>query len=351
MECGGRPWIRMGSLCSCGAMALPAPFVPRFNPSSASNADGAIVQELPYCHPFITASLPSRGTVVGIVMGWSPARRIDAPFHFSFMKHTLRIRWLGAERASSFLAILGAALSHAEAAVVVTLNPLQDSTLYESTSGSVANGAGKNFFAGVTGSGVKLRSLMQFDISGAVPSGALIEKVELRLHLDRTATIGELITMHRVLASWTEGASDATFIGGGGGGTVAGAADSTWLHRSYSGLLWSSPGGDFTASPSSSLEVEGTGFYTWSGAGLVSDVQSWLLTPSLNHGWLLKTPELGPASAKRFGSSESDFLGSRPALSITYSSIPEVQPTSGTGVGLLGLVALRWFARRQTNAR
>ncbi len=67
-------------------------------------------------------------------------------------------------------------------ATTVTLEPVKDNTLIESSSGSVSNGAGTNFFSGRTGqpqgSAIR-RAVIAFDVSGSIPAGSTITSVTL----------------------------------------------------------------------------------------------------------------------------------------------------------------------------
>jgi hypothetical protein len=51
---------------------------------------------------------------------------------------------------------------------------------------------------------------------------------------------------------------------------------------------------------------------------MVADVQSWLDDPEGNYGWLLKGNEEDRATARRFGSRESENPEARPRLTVEY---------------------------------
>src|SRR5262245_747007 len=91
----------------------------------------------------------------------------------------------------------------------VTLAAVADNTLFESVSGSLSNGKGSFLFAGNTADGELRRGLIKFDVASAIPSGATINSVSLQLHMSKTAGSAESIALHRVLADWGEGTSDA----------------------------------------------------------------------------------------------------------------------------------------------
>src|SRR5262245_50802545 len=158
---------------------------------------------------------------------------------------------------------------------------------------------------------------MMFDLS-SIPAGSTITSATLSLSVTQVSnTTPGAVELHRVLADWGEGTSNSG--PSGGSGAPAAAGDATWLHRFFSGTLWANPGGDFAGAASGSTMVGDIGVYSWSGAGLVSDVQSWLNTPSGNFGWLMLGTESAVSSAKRMGSRENTDPAVRPQLTIEYA--------------------------------
>ena len=203
---------------------------------------------------------------------------------------------------------------------VLRLSPELDNTLYQTNDGSLSNGAGERLFAGVTAAGFARRAVLRFDVS-AVPQGARITRVTLRLQTSKVPLFPPPVTlaMHRLVAGWGEGTSDAQ--GEEGTGTASTPGDATWLHRSFPGDPWTTPGGDFLASASAKA-APGTGLVpvVWSSHGLVQDVQAWVDGDAPNHGWLIKATQEGvPKTAKRFDSRElqGDAVD-RPLLVIEY---------------------------------
>jgi hypothetical protein len=207
----------------------------------------------------------------------------------------------------------------------VTFSPVKDNTLYEDPQGSLSNGAGVSMFVGSTEAriGYKLRrALVAFDLADSIPVGATIRSVQLVLHMSRTVTLAKTVRLHRVLANWGEGASVASGgFGGGGGGGPAATNDATWVHRLYPTQVWSTPGGDFSATASAQTQVAAIGSYTWgSTAAMVADVESWLQDPVANYGWILVGEEQqGTSSAKRFDTRESIVAADRPRLVVEYT--------------------------------
>jgi hypothetical protein len=231
---------------------------------------------------------------------------------------------------------LAAPIAHGD---LVSISASRDATLYQSTDGSLANGAGQYLFAGKTNQGLARRGVIWFDIGALVPADATITSVRLVLNVTQANGGNRTMTVHRALTAWTAGASDPESTEALGAPTLAG--DATWLHSSADGagggLLWQSAGGDF-ASASASLLTTTTGLQTWTSAGLVADVQSFLANPSANLGWFILGDESAAGTARRFDSAESAaFGGIVPRLEIEFTPIPT--PAAGA------LLALAAFAR------
>ncbi len=208
----------------------------------------------------------------------------------------------------------------AQTTEVVTLNPSKDNTLYEDPAGSRSNGRGQHLFVGQNNGGKKRRAVIAFDVPGALPAGAAVVSATLSLNLSRTHSGPQPVSLHRVLADWGEGTSDAG--GNEGGAAEATRGDATWLHRFYgTDLSWVNPGGDFTHDPSASTAVAARGEYTWGPTPeLAADVQMWLDVPDTNFGWLLLGNELTTQTTKRFDSKDHDSARVHPALTIAYTT-------------------------------
>ncbi len=110
-----------------------------------------------------------------------------------------------------------------------TIFPNNDNTLYEDANGSLSNGVGSHLFAGRNGQIVSSRALIAFDLATSeIPEGAVIQSASLTLSMSRTSTSAQTILLHRVLAAWGEGASDAG--GNEGSGIASTPGGATWLH-------------------------------------------------------------------------------------------------------------------------
>jgi hypothetical protein len=240
------------------------------------------------------------------------------------------------------MCILGTVLGLASslAADVMTFYPAKDNTLYEDPAGELSNGVGQGMFTGRTDGGAIRRALLAFDLS-SIPAGAVVTDVTLRLVCTKTTAPAEVNTLHRVLADWGEANSSGGFSGGAGG--VAAPGDVTWIWRFFgdASSVWGNPGGDYSPSVSGSATVGNPGSYTFTGAGLLGDVQGWLGSPSGNFGWLVKGNESVFHTAKRFGTREYPSASGRPLLTVTYN-IPAPGPA-----GALALAGLCVAHRRR----
>lgn len=200
----------------------------------------------------------------------------------------------------------------------VKLSALKDNTLVQSTTGAFSNGSGAHFFVGRNNHGEVRRAVLAFEIAGNVPAGAVIQSAKLTLNMSKALPGAHDITLHRVLADWGEGASDAG--GEEGGGANAAPNDATWIHTFFNTKLWANAGGDFNPVASATLVVNTAGSYNWgTNSALVADVQFWLDNPASNFGWLLRGNESSNASAKRFDSRQNPTLENRPVLHIVYA--------------------------------
>src|SRR5256886_6057563 len=183
---------------------------------------------------------------------------------------------------------LGGIASGLAKADVINISPIKDNTLYEydPAEGDLSNALGFHFFAGETGMSELRRGVLAFDIAGNVPAGATITGVTLTLNMSRTAlTTALTVELHKLLADWGEGTSQAT--GEEGMGAPATPNDATWRHRFFDTIFWTTEGGDFSGTISASQSVGAVGVYMWSSPLMVADVQSWLNNPATNFGWLV----------------------------------------------------------------
>ena len=167
---------------------------------------------------------------------------------------------------------------------IVSLNPVKDNTLFQSTTGSISSSAGNSIAVGQDHFvGLSMRGLMDFDVAGSVPAGATINSVTLTAWVNTTfAATAPSVELHKVLTDWGEGASAPTGFMPPYGTSKTG--DATWLHSFYPNQFWATPGGDFSSTVSGAKVLgPATGTFTWSStAQMVADVQAWLNNPGTN---------------------------------------------------------------------
>jgi glucose/arabinose dehydrogenase len=175
----------------------------------------------------------------------------------------------------------------ATATLAVPLGAAKDNTIYQEA--DYSNGQGSWIFAGATdtsNNGSVRRSLISFNLS-PIPAGATVASSTLTLKMDRTLAPAYDLSLHKVLANWGEGTSNAD--GPEGAGINASATDATWLKPVFGqSALWDLPGGDFAETKSATTSVGNEANYTWSSPRMAYDLNGWLATPSAHFGWLLK---------------------------------------------------------------
>jgi hypothetical protein len=231
------------------------------------------------------------------------------------------------------LVVGGAVVATSGHAESVVLAPTKDNSIFSERAGN-SNGIGPSLFVGHTapeteGGGVR-RSLIAFDpLAAGILPGSVIHSVAPTLFFEQSGAgfrPGKTIALHRVTADWGEGDS----LGGGGQGVAAEPGDATWNDRLFGEIPWTMPGGDFVATPSSSLLVPNEDFddlntfHTWpSTPELLADVQAWVDAPGCNFGWILIGDEVGNRTSARFTSRNNEFFPeNRPTLAIEYSPPP-----------------------------
>jgi len=246
-----------------------------------------------------------------------------------------------------FAAALGGLGPSLASGAIININPSKDNTLYEfvPVDGDRSNALGIHLFAGMTAEGFIRRGVLAFDIAGSIPAGSTITSVSLSMNMSRTISDARTVELHKLLADWGEGTSNANAMEGQG--APATPNDATWRHRFYNTVFWTAQGGDFSGTVSASVSVGAIGVYTWSSAQMVQDVVSWLNTPPTNFGWLVLGDESATSTAKRFDAREST---NPPVLTIEYTPPSEITLSAvGRKVGGINTVRLNWSGATSTN--
>jgi hypothetical protein len=198
----------------------------------------------------------------------------------------------------------------------ITLLPLKDTSIYES---NTANGGGRapDLYAGNNRSGSTRRALVAFDLS-AVPEGVTVTSAEVTFRVAQFSSgAAGRIALHPLLADWGEGSADPGSRGGQGAPESGDGA--TWSDAFNGTAPWSSPGGDFLASASASVQLDrGQTDYTLATDQLLADVQGWLGAPASNFGWMVRGDESANQSVVKLDS--RDRTGLPMQLVLTYTN-------------------------------
>ena len=229
----------------------------------------------------------------------------------------------------------------------VILETAKDNTIFSENNNS--NGRGFLFSGNTQGRTIdgtifgSRRALIQFDLTGSVPSGAVIENVSLSVFYDRRGPISEGTEvdtfLHRLLQDWGETGNSEVELGMG---ELPQPGDATWHFSFFDSENWSVPGGNYENIPSATQVVTqvAPAFLTWNTPTLVSDVQGWVDDPEQNFGWIFIVDESVFGGAIRFLSRESSQVDNRPKLTVEYSTDGEppveqdlILDGSGTVVG------------------
>ena len=237
----------------------------------------------------------------------------------------------------TWLACLVAANLSAQTQTVDVVVPAnRDCTLYENSTGLLSNGGG-GLFLGNNGQGLERRVLLGFDVASVVPLGAHVVTVELSYTIE-TSQDSQLrdVAVHRVTSDWGEGSNVAP--GNGGAGGFAQSGDSTWMHRHWPLLPWGTAGGDIQYWPGAISQMADSGTMRISTTTpLVDDVQGWITGRVPNYGWLLRTTDNAPGTARRIFSRESGNASTVPQLKITYVPPGTAMSVGGGCMGSNGL--------------
>ncbi len=218
------------------------------------------------------------------------------------------------------IAVMSSLGSTSLMADTATLTPSKDNTIF-SQNDAASNALGI-LFTSTTSRGNIRRSLLAFEVAAQIPAGSTVTSASLTLTLSEASPGSGILDhrLYRLLQDWGEGTSFAT----AGNGAPATPGDTTWAARFFPDILWSTPGGDFVATPSASVLVgETPGAITFgSTPEMVADVQSWLDSPGDSHGWIVLGSEEVLSSARKFINRENPDSAIRPMLTIEFTPPP-----------------------------
>jgi hypothetical protein len=242
----------------------------------------------------------------------------------------------GLLRIAAVLACLGGVPSSGQQNVA--LLPAADTTIHEAFPDNNFGG-GSTFTSGGRNMGGRARALLKFNVAGALPPGATIVSASLTLTVTAANGPESTFELRRLLADWGEG-SGSDF----GGGSPGGAGEATWNNRLGPGTPWMTAGGDFSTAISASASVNAPGAYTFTGAGLVTDLQLWQAQPGTNFGWLLRSEDEHIAGTIRRFAGRLD-ANNPPTLQITYTLPPAAPPVITDPALTNGLIRFAFLAQ------
>ncbi|MEK7995118.1 MAG: PQQ-dependent sugar dehydrogenase, partial [Planctomycetota bacterium] len=142
-----------------------------------------------------------------------------------------------------------------------------------------------------------------------------------------TGPVNSTFDLFRLLAGWNEGTKS------GNNGAAASTGEATWNDRMRGTASWTTPGAKSDAVGMASASVAVTSAdnakYSWSGSGLVADVQLWVDNPSQNFGGLLTSRAEGSSrSVRGFASRESGASAGTLVVNYTTPPPPNVPPSA-----------------------
>jgi hypothetical protein len=218
-------------------------------------------------------------------------------------------------------------------AEAVTLLPAADTAMLQS---APDNNLGRRLLgAGGNLAGGRFRTLLKFDVTNSIPSGATVTAVSLTLVVVRVpfTAVESFFELHRFLSPWNEG----TGLGVREDGVPALPGETTWNSQFHGTTLWSAggsaPGADYLTTPSASIPMQNEGTYAFESTGeLVADVQAWINGTAPNHGWIMISSAEGtPGTARRFVSREDTLEAPQLIVEYTTEQPPVIESAAREG--------------------
>lgn len=236
-----------------------------------------------------------------------------------------------------YLALLAPPVSFGD---TLNLTPVAD-TYIISAAPDNNDGGETNFDCGTDGFGGIRRGLLRFDLS-TLPAGVTITSAVVQLTVVKVPVGGgadSIVDFFRLTSAWGEGTKVSPV--GSSKGAPASNGEATWNAREQNVANWAVPGAtsDAAGTASASTLVSSFGLYSWTGQGLVNDLQYWQANSLKNFGWLLRSESEGTLhSVRGFGAREGSAGGT---LQVGYSAAAN-RPGSLTIRRLGGNVVIDW---------
>lgn len=216
--------------------------------------------------------------------------------------------------------VLGSCMSLRAQTSILDVTSSLDNTIFKDL--ELSNGLGEYIFAGTTKDGVIKRALVQFDLTGVLPAGTMVDSALLVLFPDKVKPGSTVVTAFRLTTEWGEGSSKA--LEGDGKGAPVTEGDASWSHAIFPGTQWIKSGGDYDLEYSALDAVSLGEEAIFRSERLTTDVNFWLQNPSENFGWILIGDEFSTSTSAKFGSRDNNDHTQWPVLKLYYQGTSAV---------------------------
>ncbi len=144
------------------------------------------------------------------------------------------------------------------------------------------------------------RSLVRFDLSGAVPTNAKVTSATLSLWVKEVKDANATVNAHQVIDYWTENAV-------------------TWRYQDkVSTEEWTNRGADYNATVLDSEYFRSGDKDYWATFNVSTAAQAWAANPAANYGVILESPVNASKPQIKFKSSNDGTASQRPKLEVCW---------------------------------
>ena len=164
--------------------------------------------------------------------------------------------------------------------------------------------------------------LLRFELA-SIPPHSAVTSATLWLFNTTAASVPRKVELFGVLRDWDEGNQEASPIDGPGKRGATGDNAFDFFTGEGTDVAWGArgmaPGSDFAATPVSSVQVIGPGWY---GLDITPLVRAWVRSEQPNHGLVLRDAtgwQDGNPDDRTFHSSQASDLALRPRLEVTFN--------------------------------
>ncbi len=202
---------------------------------------------------------------------------------------------------AAFLVMAVGFAGSAEAAVLRVPAATTDTYVRDGTYANTNYWASQLFVGSSTTASTKRRSLITFPITDYLPAGATITAAKVGMYVGaRSTTKAISVGLYGATRAWT--------------------ASATW-NAADSGVPWTSPGGDFNATPIATNAAVGGALGTATWTIPLSTAQAWAQPAGTNLGVVVKQTIEGGANSNvlTIESADSATASQRPYIDVTYT--------------------------------